>query len=201
MYDAYSFLAPIYQPLSRLVFGKDLIRANQAFLERNGDKKLLIIGGGDGVAYRDFIESLQGEFWDLSPKMSQLARRNLAGSGLSIHSGAWQGTGKFDRVFLPFVLDTLTDLEIGQLLIQVKNCLNAEGKVVISDFFTPKTFLQTLIQQLMIFGFRILADHSGKDLPTIPGIMKAAGFKLTLEKRWRKGWIRAQVYELSINSG
>jgi hypothetical protein len=197
MHDAYSFLAPIYQPLSRLVFGKDLIRANQAFLERNGDKKLLIIGGGDGVAYRDFIESLQGEFWDLSPKMAQLARRNLAGSGLSIHAGAWPGTGKFDRVFFPFVLDSLTDLEIGKLLIQAKNCLNAEGKVVISDFFSPQTFLQGLIQQLMIFGFRILANHPRKDLPTIPGIMEAAGFKLTQEKGWRKGWIKAQVYELS----
>ncbi|WP_332911647.1 hypothetical protein [Algoriphagus boritolerans] len=39
MSDAYGFLAPIYQPLSRLVFGRDLIYANQAFLEGNTGKK------------------------------------------------------------------------------------------------------------------------------------------------------------------
>jgi hypothetical protein len=196
MSDSYGFLAPIYQPLSRLVFGKNLIYANQAFLEGNEDKKVLIIGGGDGVAYKNFKEKLQGEFWDLSSRMSQLAKRNLEDSGLSIHTGAWPGKGNFDRVFLPFLLDSLTDFEIGELLILVKKSLNAEGKVIISDFFPPQTLLQGLIQQLMIFGFRMVVKHPRKDLPNIPKKMKAAGFKLIQEKIWRQGWIKSQVYEL-----
>lgn len=197
MSDAYGFLAPIYQPISRLVFGKNLIYANQAFFEGYGSKKVLIIGGGDGVAYKDFKENLQGELWDLSPRMGQLAKRNLKDSGLSIHTGAWTGKGEFDRVFLPFVLDTLTDLEIGELLTQVQNCLTTGGKVVISDFFFPRTILQWLVYQLMIFGFRFLAQHSRKDLPNIPEKMKEAGFKLSQEKNWLRGWIKSQVYELS----
>lgn len=197
MPDAYSFLAPIYQPLARLVFGKDLIRANQAFLEEVEGKKMLIIGGGDGVAYRDFAANLQGEFWDLSPKMAQLAQRNLSGSGLQIHAGAWHGKGKFERVFFPFVLDTLTDEEIVELLSQVQTCLTEEGKVVISDFFSPQTFLQNLIQHLMIFSFQILVNHPRKDLPNIPELMRFTGFKLTQEKVWRQGWIKSQCFELS----
>lgn len=196
MSDAYGLLASFYQPISRFVFGKDLIYANQAFWEGLECKKLLIIGGGDGVAYRDFRKNLQGEFWDLSPTMTQLAVRNLEGSGLSIQTGAWPGKGKFDRVFLPFLLDTLTDLEIGELLTQVKKSLNSEGKVIISDFFPPQTLLQRFIQVLMIFGFRMMVKHPRKDLPKIPFKMKEAGFKLIQEKVWRKGWIRAQVYQI-----
>jgi spermidine synthase len=62
MSDAYGLLASFYQPFLLLLFGKDLIYANQAFLEENKDKKVLIIGGGDGVAYKDLREKLQGEF-------------------------------------------------------------------------------------------------------------------------------------------
>jgi hypothetical protein len=127
--------------------------------------------------------------------MTEIARKNLAGSGLKINTGPWPGKGKFDRVFLPFVLDTLTDLEIGEFLIQVRKCLNPDGKVIISDFFFPQNFLQSLIQKLMILGFRIWVNHPRKDLPDIPERLKAAGFKLIQEKVWRKGWIRAQIYE------
>lgn len=197
MSDAYGFLASIYQPISQLVFGKDLIKANQAFLEIKANERVLIIGGGDGLAYRDFRVNLKGEFWDLSPKMSQLAKRNLLGSSLIFQTGAWPGFGKFDLVFLPFVLDTLTDREISQLLFQVSKCLTPGGKVIISEFYSPQTFPQRFIQQLMIFGFQILVNHPRKDLPNISENMKAVGFELCQEKFWRKGWIRAQVYEPS----
>ncbi|MFN4000052.1 class I SAM-dependent methyltransferase [Algoriphagus sp.] len=194
MSDAYGFLAPIYQPLSQLVFGKDLIQANQAFLESYEGKKVLIIGGGDGVAYRDFSGNLHGEYWDLSSRMCQLAKKNLEGSNLTIHIGAWQGKGKFDRIFLPFVVDSLEEEQLGEFLIQIRQCLNSEGKVIISDFFPPRTFLQRLVHQLMIYGFRILAKHPRKDLPNISQKMKVAGFSLYQERMWRKGWIRSQVY-------
>lgn len=200
MSDAYSLLAPIYQPLSRLVFGRDLIYANQAFLEGIIGKKLLIIGGGDGAAYREFRGNMQGEFWDKSPSMTQLASRNLATSGLTIRTGTWPGIGKFDRIYLPFVLDTLTDLEIEEILFQVWKSLNVDGQVIISDFYTPQTYLQRLIQGMMIVSFRILVKHLRNDLPNISENMKAAGFSIIREKIWRHGWIRAQVYERSLSS-
>lgn len=194
MSDAYGFLAPIYQPISRLVFGSDLIYANQAFLAGNSGKKLLIIGGGDGVAYRDFGKNLQGEFWDLSPGMIQLAERNLEGSGLITQGGTWKGTGKFDRVYLPFVLDTMPDDEIDLLIRQLKTCLLEHGEVVISDFFKPVDFQQRMIQQAMIVFFKIIAGHRRKNLPDIIALLKMDGFELIQEKCWRKGWIRAQIW-------
>lgn len=197
MSDAYGFLAPIYQPLSRLVFGRDLLDANQAFSVLGSGKKCLIIGGGDGVAYRDWGADYRGEYWDYSPKMAELAKQNLSRTRIQVNCGKWPGRGEFDVVFLPFVLDTIPEQEIGKIILQIRLCLAPKGKVVVSDFFPPRTFNQMLIQQMMILGFRVLAAHPRRDLPNISQRMKQAGFSLRNEKIWRKGWIRAQVYGLA----
>lgn len=200
MSDAYGFLAPIYQPLSRLVFGRDLIEANRAFSELGRGKKSLIIGGGDGVAYRNWDAEYGGEYWDSSPKMAKLAKHNLDGTKFQVNCGKWPGSGKFDVVFLPFVLDTIPEQEIEKIILQIRLCLAPKGKVVVSDFFPPQTFIQMLIQKMMILGFRVLAAHPRKDLPDISKWMNQAGFSLVNEKIWRKGWIRAQVYEQTKQS-
>jgi cyclopropane fatty-acyl-phospholipid synthase-like methyltransferase len=195
MSDAYGFLAPFYQPIAKLVFGRDLIYANQAFLEGVEGKKLLIIGGGDGEAYRDFEGNVEGEYWDLSYKMTQLAGENLKTSGLKIQTGAWPGKGKFDRIVLPFVLDTMSDPEIVSLLSLIKSALSDEGQVIVSDFFNPVSLGQKVIQKSMIGFFRLITSHRRKDLPCINSLFKNAGFELNHEKCWRKGWIRAQVWQ------
>ncbi len=196
MSDAYGFLAPIYQSFSRTFFGNDLIYANQAFLEESEGKKLLIIGGGDGMAYRDFVQNIQGEYWDSSSKMAEIALRNLRSSGLKVHVGSWPGKGEFDRIVLPFVLDTLSDSEIQSLLSQVKSGLSNHGQVIVSDFFEPVSFGQKVIQKIMIWFFRAFAAHQRKDLPAFSSFFKSEGFELIEEKKWRKGWIRAQLWKL-----
>lgn len=196
MSDAYDFLASFYQPISKFIFGHDLIYANQNFLEGNEGKKLLIIGGGDGMAYRNVGEKMNGEFWELSAKMTALAKTNLEGSQLKINLGAWRGSGKFDRVYLPFVLDTMLDSEIQALLSQIKRALNPSGEVIISDFFAPVTWRQKVVQKVMILFFMLFTRHRRMDLPDISGLFQSAGFSLIHENFWRKGWIRAQRWSL-----
>ena len=129
--------------------------------------------------------------------MTQIARQNLAGSSLSVQSGAWPGTGKFDRIYLPFVLDTLADDEISLLLAKIKDALLPKGEVVVSDFFEPVGLKQRFSQIAMIRFFRISTNHRRKDLPRIPQLLVKAGFILRQEKIWRKGWIKSQLYGIS----
>ena len=194
MSDRYFFVAPFYQRLSQVVFGKDLLEANRIFLGKG--KTSLIIGGGDGLAYRDFRENLKGEFWDLSEGMTRLARKNLKGSSLSVHIGTWPGFGKFDQVYFPFVLDTMSDAEVQTLLSQIKEALNPGGEVIVSDFFAPVTWGQKVTQKVMILFFRVFTRHQRMDLPDISSLCKKAGFSLIQENFWRKGWIRAQRWRL-----
>ena len=194
MSDAYGFLAPIYQPLSRLVFGKDLIEANTAFSGLAEGRRSLLIGGGDAVAYRNWDKNFSGEYWDTSLKMTELATHNLRESKVKVNCGSWPGVGKFDVILLPFVLDTLPDREIGKLVSQIADSLNPGGRVILSDFFPQRSLLQKLIQQLMIVGFRLFAKHTRTDLPDYDRFFDAGVWRLLEEKTWRKGWIRTRLY-------
>jgi hypothetical protein len=196
MSDEYGFLAPIYQPLSQAVFGKDLVKANSAFTMLGQGRRSLIIGGGDAISYRDWDESFSGEYWDTSSKMAELARINLRKTRIQVHGGPWPGKGKFDCIFLPFVLDTMPDQEISRLLVQISNALTSEGRVILSEFFLPQTFAQKIIQKLMISSFRIFAGHPRKDLPDLESLFHPDRWTIIEEKVWRRGWIRARVYKM-----
>ncbi len=194
MSDAYGFLAPIYQPLSKFIFGDDLVAANSVFSALSRGKRSLIIGGGDAVAYRDWDGNYLGEYWDTSYKMSVLARQNLLQSKVRIHCGSWPGTGKFDVVVLPFVLDTMSDPDITKLIGKIADSLNPAGKVILSDFFSTTAFSQRLLQALMITGFRVFVQHSRANLPNIGDFFSSDSWELLEENIWKGGWIRAQVY-------
>ena len=200
MSDAYGYLAPIYQPLSRLVFGPDLLNANRAFLDLGRGKRALIIGGGDGLAYRDWDRSFAGEYWDTSIAMTKIGRRNLGRSGIEVNCGRWPGKGEFDVVFLPFVLDTLPDPDITELIHQIQMSLNPGGLIIVSDFFPPGTLAQKVLQQLMITCFRIITRHPRRDLPDLTFLFDPKTWRLVSEKTWRKGWIRAWVFRKTEES-
>ncbi len=46
-----------------MVFGNSLKEVKIAFAENLALKKVLIIGGGDGLDYKDFSGQVRGEFW------------------------------------------------------------------------------------------------------------------------------------------
>lgn len=194
MADDYGLLAPIYQPLSRMIFGEDLLDANRAFLDLGRGKRSLILGGGDGLAYRDWDRSFSGEYWDTSAAMATRAKRNLGKSGIEVNCGSWPGKGKFDVVFLPFILDALSDPQIAELVRQIRMSLNPDGLVILSDFFPPGSFIQKTLQQLMINGFRMVTRHPRRDLPDLVAFFDPKSWRLVQEKTWRKGWIQARVF-------
>ncbi len=194
MKDAYRWLAPVYSRLSRLVFGNTLQEANQWFLAPGLEYFYVIFGGGDGESYRKWAEQLRGEFWEKSPAMLNLAKKNLAGSALKFRLGEFDLSEKADFILLPFVLDTWSDAEIEAWVNRLKGHLKPQGKVVLSDFFPPSNFLQKAVLSVMIFFFRRFAAHTRKDLPDYGYFFEKASFRKRDEKVWKNGWIRAQVW-------
>ena len=197
MSDEYSYLAPIYQKLSQVVFGSHILNANRAFLGENLSQKLVIIGGGDGMAYQHFGASLAGWYFEKSAKMLELAQKKLKNSRLQFVHGEFPGEVEADCFFLPVVLDCLSDQEILKLLGKIRSCISEKGILVFSDFFPSKTRKQKLLLGLMISFFRLFTQHIRKDLPDYSALLQQSGFRFLEEKRWKKGWIRTQVYELA----
>ncbi|WP_161971810.1 class I SAM-dependent methyltransferase [Algoriphagus kandeliae] len=197
MKDQFRWVTSWYRPLSRLIFGDQLSNANRQFLSADLKGNILIIGGGDGLDYVDFAKTWRGEYWELSNAMLEKAKTNLQDSKLSFHLGSFSSTTTFDWVLLPFVLDTMSDSDIRELLGKIKKQLKPEGKLILSEFFQTKNFCQKIITKLMIWFFKFTASHPRSNLPNYEQWFRDFGFELVEEKKWRNGWIRSQIWEVS----
>ncbi|UZD21098.1 class I SAM-dependent methyltransferase [Algoriphagus halophytocola] len=196
MKDQYSLLAPWYSSLVKFIFGQKLKEAKLCFLDDAKSKRVLIIGGGDGLDYAEIEADISGEYWELSDSMLKKAKANLQFSQLDFRLGNFEAGKKSDEVWLHFVLDTLPDEAIESLLEEIKLALKAGGRIVFADFFRPKNYRQKFLNQVMITFFRLVAGHHRKDLPDYSGFFSKKGFSKTEEQRFMEGWVKAQVWRL-----
>jgi ubiquinone/menaquinone biosynthesis C-methylase UbiE len=194
--DFYSFIAPFYSFLSKLVFGNDLNDLKIRFVSNLYQKKILIIGGGDGLDYREFQSDLEGEYWELSEAMLRKAKKNLAQSKLTFHLGDFRSNPKnqFDEIWLHFVLDTFLDEDLEQFLLEIKKVLKPHSKIYLADFFKPQSNVQRTIHSSMLVFFRVFTQHQRTDVPDYEEAFGKAGFQKVDEMKKRKGWIRAQLW-------
>lgn len=203
MKDHYSFLAPSYNRLTKLVFGDQLMQAKTCFMDNLPEKRHLIIGGGDGFDYKNFQSELSGEYWDISNAMLSKAKVNLAKSSLTFHLDFFQAQkGRlFDEVWLHFVLDTLEDEEIVCLLEEIRKCIKPEGRIYLADFFAPKNSYQRFVNKSMITFFRIVVNHKRATIPDYEGIFRRQNWKKNSEKEFLKGWVKAQLWQSLESAG
>ncbi len=196
MKDDYSFIAPFYNRLAKLTFGRKLWEAKNCFVSEVEGKKILLIGGGDGLDYLGKSKNLTGQYWEKSQGMLDLAKENLSESDLSFHLGEFRSEEKifFDEVWLHFVLDTMNDHEISDLLNELAKVLKSNGSVYFADFFKPKSLWQKGIHQMMIQFFRVFAAHKRKNIPDYEKIFLQNNWKKSEEKSLMKGWVKAQIW-------
>jgi SAM-dependent methyltransferase len=183
--------------MTKLVFGDQLMYAKCHFAENLSNKKILIIGGGDGLDYQDFQNQLSGEYWEISKAMLKKAEINLAKSALTFHLDFFQAQkGKlFDEVWLHFLLDTMKDDEIGDLLQEIKKSMSPEGRIFLVDFFAPVSAYQKFLHQCMITFFRLVTNHKRASIPDYEVILLNQEWVKISEKEFLKGWVKAQVWE------
>lgn len=198
MKDHYSFLTPFYNHLTKLVFGDQLKQSKTCFSENLAGKKVLIIGGGDGLDYQVFKDQLAGEYWEISRSMLQKAEANLKESRLSFRLGYFQAEKEkvFDEVWLHFVLDTMLDEEIISLLGQIRNSIKPDGRIYLADFFAPKNAIQRGLHRSMITFFRIVVNHKRASIPDYEEILLSQEWTKNSEIEFLKGWIKAQIWSL-----
>ena len=200
MKDHYSFLAPFYNSLTKVVFGQNLRLAKACFIKDLNEKRILIIGGGDGKDYQDYQKHLKGEYWELSSSMLQKSKSNLSKSGLTFNLGLYKTkpTQLFDEVWLHFVLDTMKDEEIVGLLEEARKSLSPAGRLYLVDFFKAKTPYQHFMTWAMISSFRILVKHKRTNLPDYEELLSRAKWVKSEEKHFLRGWVKSQVWALTI---
>lgn len=197
---SFDFIAPIYDKLSQLVFGRALLNAQQAaWWQVPPERDVLILGGGTGTLLPRFLHDKRPRrvlYLEASAAMLQRAQQTVAPpSPVEFRHGTealLEPTDQFDAILLPFVLDLYPDATLQtQLVPRLLAALRPNGALYISDFGQPRTWPQRAIMTTMLLFFRAVARIPVQRLPDWPTVLTQLGLVEQQSQTFRGGQLRA----------
>ena len=168
-------VTPVYDALSRLVFGRRLERAQTVWLSQiQAGASVLVLGGGTGALLGPLLARQPGRllFLEASRKMlarasQRMIREQLTGQ-VTFQHGTEQdltATDSFDVIILPFVLDVFTESTVRErMLPTLLNALRPGGSLLLTDFVRTDRRWQRALIQVMIWFFRLTANLETRQL-------------------------------------
>ncbi|QJD80482.1 class I SAM-dependent methyltransferase [Spirosoma rhododendri] len=168
-------VTPVYDALSRLVFGRRLERAQTVWLGQiSSGASVLVLGGGTGSLLGPLLARQPGRvlFLEASGQMLARAGRRMIQEQLPGQVDFQRGTeqdlqltDQFDIIILPFVLDLFAEATVrDHMLPKLTGALQPGGTVLITDFVRTDRPWQRALLQLMIWFFRLTAHIETRQL-------------------------------------
>jgi ubiquinone/menaquinone biosynthesis C-methylase UbiE len=172
----YDNSAWFYDRLSRLVYGKALVRSQVYLLKHIPENSsILIAGGGTGWILEEIAKvrssGLTITYAEISTNMMALSKkRNTGGNNVMFINEPVETvkTDKvYDLVFTPFLFDNFTEQTLQQVFAHVHNQLKAGGIWLNTDFRPAGKWWHTFLLKSMIVFFRAICGIEAKQLPDI----------------------------------
>ncbi len=202
----YNFIAPYYDFLASLVFGKTQQRATEYFLSSIPPcSRILIAGGGTGKILEDLSHIQSADFQivyvEKSIRMLELARKRNKGSlhVEFVHNTAefYTSPVSFDCIITSFLLDNFTGQQVRSLISHLGDQLTTGGVWLNTDFEKPSgpyRVVLTVLMRCMYLFFRIAGRVEAGYLPQIRLLFKEAGYREIASKSFYKGLIRTVMF-------
>jgi len=199
----YRLLAPVYDPLARLVFGRTLQEAKHRFYDavRPGDAVLVLGGGtGDGIGILatlpgvgiDFIEPCGAMIRKATGSLPAPLRekvRFIRGDHTVLPAGP-----SYDVIVTHFLIDGLGNGEAKEAMNRIARTLRGGGRWLMADFFDSGRPRHRLLTRTMYLFFRALAGIRARQLPDYDRLFQSTGLVLDKEHQFLEGYVRSRVY-------
>jgi len=202
MRKGFDTLAPVYDALARIVFGKAMINSQTCFLDHLEKCEIvLVLGGGTGRWMNSVLETyphLRITFIDASAEMIRIAK---AKSEFKDRVLFIQGTQdsiptemKFDAVVLFYFVDLFESDSLSTVITKIKNNLRHDAKWLVADFVNSKWWHALLLKLMYVF-FHIIAGLKTKTLPDWREILKQKNIREVEQKHFFGTFICSSVYQ------
>ena len=200
--ENFDLIAPFYDTLSRLVFGKTMRAAQTKYLsEIPPGGTVFILGGGTGWLLAE-LAALHPtcKIWyvEASEKMINLSKRKL--KGVSTEIVFIQGTENAlpsgvvpDAIITNFFFDLFSTEECGRLVDKIKPLVHVKSIWLISDFIRT-TWWHSAMLTVMYRFFRIVSGLKTNTLPQWENVMTRAGFREIKSQRFYNGFIKSSLF-------
>ncbi|MDO3626932.1 class I SAM-dependent methyltransferase [Mucilaginibacter sp. BT774] len=172
----YDNSAWFYDHLSRLVYGKALVRS-QVYLLKHipANSNILIAGGGTGWILEEIAKvrpsGLTITYAEVSPNMISLSKKRNTGSNKVIFINKpvenLDGDRLYDVLLTPFLFDNFTEETLQKVFAHSHNRLKSGGIWLNTDFRPTDKWWHSFLLKSMIVFFRLICGIEAKKLPKI----------------------------------
>jgi tRNA (cmo5U34)-methyltransferase len=202
-------VAPVYEFLSRLVFGHSLRKARWALLpEIPWSQRVLVVGGGTGELLAGWDKDrFPREIFFLEPSAKMLRQaqkrwQTLPHFQAQVHwlplsvqeLQAETLSEPLDALTTCFVLDLFPDEEIPALLDKLDRLLPSGAFWLFVDFQADRWWKQKIVG-LMYGFFGITAGVKARKLPEVKSRLLARGYQIQSRCLFRRGLIEAVLFQ------
>jgi ubiquinone/menaquinone biosynthesis C-methylase UbiE len=201
--NRFDWIAPHYDAVSRLVFGKAILNSQAWALKRiPPDSAVLVLGGGSGAILPLLNEvSPPCSIWYVEASSVMLARagatvgKNSKGNIVFIH-----GTEtaipevKFDAIITNFLLDLYPDADIRKISDILGERLKNGGLWLVSDFIDGGKWWHRMMLWLMYRFFVLTCRIKASRLPNWEKQVRSTGMTEVAFRTFYSGFIKSGIY-------
>lgn len=205
MKNNYDKIAPYYDRMSRLVFGRAQVNAQLGLLEHiKPGSSILIAGGGTGwileALAKKYPESLHITYIEISGAMLDISRKKNYGRNkvefihLAIEDFTTQQLN--DTIITPFLFDNFSAERATKTFILLNNLLRKGGNWLFTDFTYNQTapLWQRLLLRMMYLFFHAVSHVEASSLPDMETLFIKHSYVPASRSAWYAGFIQAIAY-------
>jgi ubiquinone/menaquinone biosynthesis C-methylase UbiE len=202
MKNNFNLIAPVYDALAKVVFGKKLKQAQCHFLQLiPKDSNVLILGGGTGwILDEIFKTGFRGSvtYVEASAEMIKRTEKRLQpGWKVALICGDEKAIPDefYDVLITNFFLDVFSADHLNKVMNQLSEQLSPRGLWFCTDFQHTNRLKHKLIIWSMLLFFRFSAQLESKVLLDFQSYFRALPFDQIQHKEFSKGLIFSDVYQ------
>ncbi|MCF0070293.1 methyltransferase domain-containing protein [Dyadobacter sp. CY261] len=213
MLNNYDRIASNYDLLSRLVFGKSIVRAQQSLLRHiKPHTRILIVGGGTGWILEEIAKiypsGLFIDYVEISTNMLDLARKRdcKANQVRFIHTAIedHHAAIAYDATMTPFLFDNFSTIRAAEVFQKMNIMLKKNGLWLFTDFHIDhginRLWQKALLRSMYIF-FKNISHVEADKLPEMHRHFNENGYETIADHLHFGGFIRSAAYCKSGNCG
>jgi ubiquinone/menaquinone biosynthesis C-methylase UbiE len=196
----FDFLAPTYDTLAQLVFGKSITDSQTWFLNQiPPGSKVLILGGGTGwLLEKLYAYNTTCEIWyiDASDRMLAMAKQRIKKNKVHFIQGTEEdipATEKFNVVITNFYLDLFSDKTLWRVVQKISSHTTSLSSWHVTDFVRGKPRWHSWMLKIMYMFFRSICSIEAKTLPNWCKTMKEHTWEEVDSNYWYGGFIKGSL--------
>ena len=192
----FDFVAPYYDLLVKVVFGRSILNAQLVHLARIQKKDtVLVLGGGTGKLLHHIPSCKTIDFVEKSRKMIAKARKRLENRVINfIHEDflEYESKHQYDVIICPFFLDCFEKQNLEIVIAKCKSLISTGGYLITTDFESETSGKFLLATMHIFFGFT--SNLESRCLKHIHEFVVSNGFELVAEISLHRNQLFSRLY-------